>query len=41
MNDEWIDDEQVQELLKWLEQCTLAELMAAKEYIENNRERFQ
>lgn len=40
MTDEVIDNEEVQELLAWLEKCTLAELLKAKEYIENNRESF-
>lgn len=34
---DWLDNEEVQALLKWLEQCTLAELMLAKEFIEKHR----
>ena len=38
---DWLDTEEVQVLLKWLEDCTLAELMMAKEIIEKQREKFQ
>lgn len=38
---DWIDDDDVQELLKWLEQCTLAELIMAKEIIESKREELK
>lgn len=38
---DWIDNEEVQVLLRWLEQCTLAELLMAKELIEKHRESFQ
>lgn len=38
---DWLDDEQVQELLKWLEKCTLAELILAKEFVEKYRGKDQ
>lgn len=41
MNEDWIDNSEVQALLKWLEECTLAELMLAKEFIENYRGKNQ
>lgn len=36
--DDWLESGEVQELLNWLEQCTLAELLHAKQHIEKRRE---
>jgi hypothetical protein len=38
---DWIETEEVQALIKWLENCTLAELIMAKEIIEKQRGSFQ
>jgi len=37
----WVDHLEVQELLAWLEQCTLAELILAKEFVEKYRGKSQ
>lgn len=38
---EWLNDDEIQELIEWLEHCTLAELILAREFIESYRGKNQ